>query len=239
MDPRKLNIKQDRVNTLAKRTRPIVERNQHIPVVATLGAKVAPLADAYLATNEALKKQRVVSRAALEAGRTELSELHARARMWRGTVARELPGFERTEVSAPLGNPDGVLTSARLLVALVQEKGDEISIATLLTDDLTPRLERAEPAWLEAQAQLKRLQVLQGELRSIGARFLSELIALRAALRETLGPQDRDHRALRAHPRSDEVEVEEELDADEGGSIAAVQPAAASDPKPSGTTSAL
>ena len=58
MDPRRLSIKQDRVNTLAKRTRPIVERNLHIPTVASIGAMVAPLADAYTANYETLKTQR-------------------------------------------------------------------------------------------------------------------------------------------------------------------------------------
>ena len=235
METRKLNINQDRANKLAKRTRSIINRNPNNPAVVSIGAMVAPLADAYIATYSALKMQRLVSRRALQAGRSEIGGLHARLRMWRGALVRELPGFERTEVSTPVGDPDGVLTDARLLVAFVRQEGGNVSFATMLVDDVTALSERAEPAWEEAQVQLKKLQVLQGELRSIGARFLSGLVALRVALRETQGSQDRDHRALRAHPRGEDVDVED-VDVVEGGEAEAVKAAAASDPKPSGSS---
>ena len=234
MDPRRLHIKQDRVNTLAKRTRPVVDRNNHIPTVASIGAMVAPLADAYVAKYEALKTQRLVSRRALQAGRAEIAELHARLRVWHDVLQRELPGFERTEVSKPLSNPDGVLTNAQLLVAFVQKEGGDFAFATQLVDDVTALSERAEQAWSEGQAQLKQLQVLQSELRSIGARFLSGLGALRIALAEKLGRHDRDHRALRADPRSEDAEVEE-TDASEAPEPSAQQPAAASDAKQGST----
>ena len=214
MDPRKLSIKQGRVKKLAKRTRPIVERNQHIPAVAAIGAMVAPLADAYIASYEALKTQRVVARRALQAGHSEIGALHTQLRLWRGTLARELPGFERTDVSSRANDPDGVLSDAELLLAFVRKEGGEIMFATALVDDVTARRERGEHAWSEGQGQLKQLQVLQGELRSTGARFLSGLASLRLALRESLGSHDRDHRALRAHPRSEDADVEEEVDAD-------------------------
>ena len=226
MDPRKLSIKQDRVKKLAKRTRSIVERNQHIPAVAAIGAMVAPLADAYIASYEALKTQRVVARRALQAGHSEIGALHTQLRMWRGALARELPGFERTEVSSREKDADGVLSNAELLIAFVRKEGGSLPFATTLMDDVTAVSWRAEQAWLEGQAQLKQLQVLQSELRSTGARFLSGLASLRLALRESLGSHDRDHRALRAHPRSEDADVEEEVDADEGGEPEAVEPPA-------------
>jgi hypothetical protein len=239
MERIKLNLSQDRVKKLAKRTRPIVERNQHIPAVASIGAMVAPLADAYDASYEALKTQRMVARRALQAGQSEIGALHAQLRMWRGTLARELPGFERTEVSAPVSDPDGVLNTAELLVAFVRKEGGGLPFATSLVDDVTARGERAEQAWLEGQAQLKQLQVLQGELRSTGARFLSGLVSLRLALRESLGSHDRDHRALRAQPRAEDADVEEEVDAEEGGELETVPPVpqsgSGSDPQASGT----
>ena len=234
MDPRNIRIKQDRVNTLAKRTSSIVERNNHIPTVASIGAMVAPLAEAYVVKYEALQTQRVVSRHALQAGRSEVATLHARLRLWHGALERELPGFERSEVSAPVGDPDGVLTNATLLVAFVRKEGGNLPFATLLVDDVTALSERAEQAWSEGQAQLKKLQLLRGELRETGARFLTGLIALRVALRETLGPHDRDHRALRAHPRSEDADVEE-IDASEDPEPSAVQPAVATDAKQGST----
>lgn len=221
MDDRKLSINQDRANKLAKRTRPIVERNQHHPVVASIGAMVTPLADAYTAAFTALKTQRLVSRHALSVGRSEIAALHARLRLWRGLLARELSGFELAEVGSPATDPDGVLADAATLVTLVQKQGGGVVFAATLIDDLTGSSARAEQAWSEAQAQLKQLQDRQTEVRTIGTRFLSALVTLRIALRETLGSQDRDHLALRAHPRAADVEMEDDEEPAESAEAAA------------------
>jgi hypothetical protein len=209
METRKLTLNQDRARTLADRTGSIILRHAGIPEVASTGAMVAPLAAEYIAIHEALKTKRLVARAALQAGRAAVAELDERYRMWRGALARDLPGFDRADYDATAATPNALFADSKQLVTVARERGSDLPYGSLLVSNLTPLIERAEEAWTVGQGELAELQSVQRELRGRGASFLAGLVRLRIILRAMLGSQHRDYQALRATRRSHDDEVPE------------------------------
>jgi hypothetical protein len=124
-----------------------------------------------------------------------LSELARQIRAGLPIVQHAIPTFDASAINATVETPERLISDGYRLIELIEQgtvpQGEAIMAL------VKAALEKAEPAWTQAQNARRAVQVKQAEVRQHALVLNRELVTLRRVLRTVVGTSDLAYQTLR------------------------------------------
>jgi len=215
-----LNVTQNKLRVLCERALRIYERHEQSDlVISTFGSTLVPAAQAYIQAYDDSRMHIATRNADMEAGHRVIDMLHGRIRTWIPVLSRDISGLSLGEMLARTDSPDHVIGDAQRLLSTVEAKKGSLLYAEKFLSDIGEALSIAREDWSVARTAIVEQQGLYKQVRELGAKASSELVAFRRVLRSVIGSSHHDYQSLRrtrikqASDETEEVTEVMELDA--------------------------
>jgi hypothetical protein len=192
------------------------------PMLDARGAVLAPVAERYLASNDAhAKLEQQVSTLRRERDAAAVT-LRDNVLQWLPSLHRDLPAFDSSGLTDS-AVPVDVVACSRLLrqrLDAYARAGAAPPYAGALDGALLAEEQRVLSATRSADEAAAAAEQARSERHAAALELDTELIAFRATLRRVLGSTNVDYRQLRARSSREEHELDAPPATDEGGELA-------------------
>lgn len=230
-------ISQTKLRRLARRVQKVLSRRMAgTPQLQALEQQVSAAVARFATLFDQREHDREASKELLSDAKEKLAGLRERMIDWRVALKRDrVTGATELKLSAEV--PDDLLNEGTRLLAAIEgaQQSGRITYGAEALASVRPAMESASVAWDAAQNALAARQDQSAEVQKAAEEMHEQLLVLRRALRDILGPQHRDYRLLKTDLSTSERD-EDEPDSDEETAVV-VAPTVPGEPAPSnGTT---